>query len=677
VRAVPLLVLLAGLSSPAAVRADPGDRPRHNTSYVPDDDQETNAMVLAAREAAEAGQHRLAAERLQDLLATPLASVVALRPREIYVSPGRWAQLQLLAGAEPFGPDVLAAWRELYGAEGDTALRSAILAGDVAALQDLLRRFPVAPAAPTACLALSDRALLQGDPDAAYGYLLQLLDHVPLAERATWAPGTPLKRRLGHLRSLAPRRPEGWPTIGGDAARARDGDPLADRLERRWTADLVVHSFDALSRPQEPDWSETLPFYPVCDPKRLYVNCGRFVRVVDRATGKVADSWPEGVEARPIGQFLLSTSLPGVRSATLGGELLYANLVEMRRGRISGSVLHAFERETGRVRWRFSPSTKQGRAFLRGTPALRGGRLYVYGAVRERVEGNPTRKEEAFCFCVDAATGEEIWRRFLGYGRTRAAPNFPPQSGLAPATAAGVVVVSTGLGVAASLDARDGEILWLMRYSRPREKERLRLISDNENETTVRARPSWKREPPRIFEDSVVVTAPDADEATLCWLRGHLSTHGYHVDQDGWPRERFALYEYVAGVRDGRPYFVGRPSKYQSFADYQPVFSPGPTRRYGLVPPEERGPGATRVPPDLFGRPALAGPVLLVPTERAIFRYDLRGETAELKPLAPWRFADVKTGGEPAAPFGTLVAVDGLLYVATRDNIHCYGPEPR
>jgi len=67
VRAVPLLVLLAGLSSPAAVRADPGDRPRHNTSYVPDDDQETNAMVLAAREAAQAGRHRLPAERRQDL----------------------------------------------------------------------------------------------------------------------------------------------------------------------------------------------------------------------------------------------------------------------------------------------------------------------------------------------------------------------------------------------------------------------------------------------------------------------------------------------------------------------------------------------------------------------------------------------------------------------------------
>ncbi len=643
---------------------------------MPDDDQRTNALVLAARKAAESGQPRLAAERLQDLLSTPRSSVVALRPREIYVSPGRWAQIQLLAGAAPFGAEVLKAWRQLYGGQGDAALRGAILAADLLEIRRLLRRFPLATSAPFGCLALADHALLHGDPDAAFGHLLRLLDHVPLAERDAWVKGEAYRTRRVHLKSLATRHAAGWPTIGGDATRARNGSALPDKLALLWSAPLTEHPAELLDRPQEPDWSETLPFYPVCDDQRLYVNCGQFIQVIDRAGGKVLDTWPKGLKESDAGQVRLATRLPGVRGATLGHGLLYANLLTLHDDKFRSSALYAFDKESGQPRWRAAPGTKQGRAFLRGTPALRGDRLYVYGAVREWVEDNPTSKEEAFLFCFDAHTGDEIWRRFLGYGRTHAAPQLPPQSGLAPAVAAGVVIVSTGLGVAAALDAEDGEVLWLLRYSRPREKERLRLINEAENETTVQERPAWKREPPRIFGDSVLITAPDAAEATLCWLRGHLSAQGYHVDQDGYAREWHALYEYVAGIRKGRPYFVGRRGKNQSVASYQAVFAPGEPQRFGLLPAENRALNdPIRVPPDLFGRPLIAGRVLLIPTRNAVFRFDLSGEQAELKPLAPIRSANVEA--EEDAPFGTLIAVEGLLYAVTRKSIHCYGPAPR
>ncbi|MHC4491879.1 MAG: hypothetical protein ACYTDU_09675 [Planctomycetota bacterium] len=203
-------------------------RPRNNSSYVPDDDEATAVLVMEARRAAEAGDHVDAAHRLQGLLHADAKGVVSLKGRLLFASPRRWAQIHLLADRAPFGPEVLKAWRKAYDAKASSAIRGAIVSGDEAELHRLLARFPAASAAPAALLALCDRALQRGDPDAARGYLLRVPEHVSRSEEARWLASAPLKQRRAHIERQRPTRPAGWPTLGGDMTRARRGDPVPE-----------------------------------------------------------------------------------------------------------------------------------------------------------------------------------------------------------------------------------------------------------------------------------------------------------------------------------------------------------------------------------------------------------------------------------------------------------------
>ena len=95
----------------AAVAAQDTVRPRHNASYVPDDDATIRGLVAQTTEAARNGNFDAAAEGLQTLLLGRGGGVVAVRGRELYTSPRRWAALQLLSERPPFTKEVLAAWR--------------------------------------------------------------------------------------------------------------------------------------------------------------------------------------------------------------------------------------------------------------------------------------------------------------------------------------------------------------------------------------------------------------------------------------------------------------------------------------------------------------------------------------------------------------------------------------
>ena len=94
---------------------------------------------------------------------------------------------------------------------------------------------------------------------------------------------------------------------------------------------------------------------------------------------------------------------------------------------------------------------------------------------------------------------------------------------------------------------------------------------------------------------------------------------------------------------------------------------------------------AIAMPPELYGRPVLAGPALLVPTRDTLYRFGVEPRAArtgngesirELPSLAPFAPpAPRRAPGDPeSALFGNLVAVDGFLYAATGDHVICYGP---
>ncbi|MCK6461099.1 MAG: PQQ-binding-like beta-propeller repeat protein, partial [Planctomycetes bacterium] len=552
-------ILLLALA--AATGADELARPRHNGSYVRDDVAAVSSLVAEARKAAEAGDALAAADRLQALVLTDERGLVAVRERLLYVSPRRWGAIQLVRGTPPFGDDILAAWRQIHDATASAAIRGAVLSADEEEVLDLVERYPASTAVPGALVALSDRALQRGDPDAAEGYLLRVGDHLARGEEALLRSDA-FRRRASHLAGLSPRRPPGWTTPGGDPSRSRNGDPLPEALRLVWQSPILEstpQSLMAREADRTPETSPLLPFPPVCDADHVYVHLGPAVAAYERESGKLSFLAPEEAtddeEASGLRELAVDELLarnPGGRAATVfDGVLYFDRALFLHEQPLPSNELRAFDVRARRTLWTCE-LTGDGKSadrpvFFRGAPAVVGDRLYVCGAVRDEGDDGPTAKEEAHAFCLDRRTGKVIWRRFLGYGDTEAAPEFPPYSGLAPAVAKGVVVAVTGLGVAAALDARSGDLLWLFRYDRKPSRERERLAEFGRPQM-VHLRSGWMREPPRIVGDSVYFAPFDSDEVFACWLRGATTPIGYEVEQWALDRakgHRHSLLEYV------------------------------------------------------------------------------------------------------------------------------------
>ncbi|MHC4957071.1 MAG: outer membrane protein assembly factor BamB family protein [Planctomycetota bacterium] len=680
-------------------------RPKHNASYVPDDDEAVRGLVAQATQKAAAGDHDGAIEALQALLMDDLAGLVPLRGRELFVAPRRWAMFALLSERAPFTKEVLAAWRRVHDQGANVALQAALDAGDESAIETLVRRYPAATLAPAALLVLSDRALQRGDVDRARSCLARSAEHVPISGLDLWRQAAPFARRAEHLESIGPREPAHWPTLNGGPSRARVGDSLPEpsQLKRLWIAPFleeVPPTFEHRSAFTLRDHSPILPFYPVLDAERVFLHLGGRVLVLQRKSGRLLYYAPGGEPADEHEVDSMIASTPGVRAVTVAGGTLYFNrlVFDDFSACEPHNFLTAFDLERKSVAWvaglgRSRDPVLNKRIFFRGAPAVSGDRLYVYGAVREQSEGKPSRKEEAYLFCLDRHTGQRLWHRFLGYGDTDAAPKLPPQSGVAPALDQGVVVAVTGLGVAAALDSTTGEILWLLRYDRKPPRERQRLTESDEEQ----AHPGdgWLREPPRIVGNTVLFAPADGEGCYACWLRGWRRAQDGQFYSQRWYRRRDAnpgqnsLLEQLAGVARDRVLFVGRRDERRDIAEsYQTVVSSPVDRTqqsaYGRIPALEREAGSGRaIPPEVFGRVAIAGDMLLVPTRTTLFRFDVRrvvparddDTLREIGYLAPYYPApEVLPKGSPRPPlFGSLVSIDGRLYAVTASRVICYG----
>jgi hypothetical protein len=684
-------------------------RPVHNTSFVPSDDEQIRALVEEAQQAAGRKEYAAAADLLQRVILTPTETVLPLRGRELYTGARRWAQIQLLAERAPFPRPVLTAWRKAQDARATAAINGAIAAGDQAAILRLLDRFPAATTAPDALLALADRAWQRGDRDRARGFLLRLPEHLARSEEKAFLASEAYTRRRAFADAHGPPRPKCWPTTGGDATRARNGDPLPplDQLTFRWAGLLLPTAPSVVSDINQPERASTImPFSAVCDEDRLFVHLGTTVAALARKSGRLLYFAPSGKPAPMAVANAVALGNPGLRGATLHDGILYFSSVRAQSIRndwelVPFNELVAFDVRTKQTLWRCGPWARRpddnpilrNAIFFRGAPAVVGERLWVYGAVREFSDDGATRKEEAHVFCFAAKSGRLLWHRFLGYGDTDAPPHLPPISGLAPAVSQGVVVVVSGLGVAAALDADSGEVIWLSRYDRKPMPERMRLRVVRER--WVAQRPGWMREPPRIVGDYVHFAPFDGDAISRCWLRGRRRPEDGAMTLVCWSQRRDrdlgrnCLLEYVAGFHRGRGYYVGVRDPDRERWGYENIVSNDLEREipflYARLPATKRRIGrSVGFPPPLFGRPVIAGEVLLVPTRRALYGFDVgppqggrEGMAREIPPLG--RFDGPKLAHEerdqPPPTFGNLVAVDGWLYAVTRDRVIAYGPK--
>lgn len=677
-----LLLLAAALSG-----APDGERPRHNAAFVPDDDGTIRQLAAAAVEAAQAGDPALAADRLQEIVAGGRDTLLAVRGRELFVSARRWATLMLLSELPPFGRETLAAWRAAFDVQASAAIRGAFVAGDAALALDLLDRHPASTLAPATLLALCDRALQRGDADEAWTFLDRFEEHVPPSEAEKLADPA-VEARRAHLHAHPPAAPAGWPTEGGDFTRARLGDPIPDRgLEKIWDCPFLDESpleFDEFLLTAPRLQSPTLPSLAVCDATRLYVHMGGAVAAISRATGKLLFFAPDESAATSTHVSLAMITSPGSRCATIDEGILYFDRLLFEPGRFGSTLLRneltAYDVEERRVLWSrvldMSDGKDEAHAFFRGAPAIAGDRLLVYGGVREG--GMPaSRKEEAHLFCFDKRTGRLLWRRFLGYGETEAPGAFPPQSGTSVAVARGVAVVVTGIGVAAAVDARSGEALWLLRYDRLRPRDRDRLAEHPERRVAPVS--AWMREPPRIVGDRVFLAPFDSDSLYGCYLRGLRRPGGeFHVvlwDRHRAEGHRSCLFEYLGGIAGGRVACVGRPDPRDLLGETVVSMEArdGTRLAYARFPADGIGEEEERRQPEVYGFPAVAGETLLVPTRSRIHRFlpfsaprERREDeiVREIPALAP---LDAYASG------GNLLASGGFLYMISTDRVVALG----
>ena len=144
-----------------------------------------------------------------------------------------------------------------------------------------------------------------------------------------------------------------------------------------------------------------------------------------------------------------SAALPPSYSGPLAdADRVYTTATENK----TDEVVVAYDRATGDEVWRASwPGAMSvpffaasNGSWIRATPALAGGKLYVAGMLDVLV-------------CLDAATGDEVWRRNFPQERSTQPPSFGYVA--SPLVHEGRVFVQAGSAVLA-LDAETGQTVW-------------------------------------------------------------------------------------------------------------------------------------------------------------------------------------------------------------------------
>lgn len=409
----------------------------------------------------------------------------------LYADAAAWAARTLAADAE-----LAAAYRNLYGAAAERALREAVApTPDPAALERVRQRYTLTPAGLDAGLALAALALERAEPAAAAAALDAAEHHPDLdsrraryemlrgaaallrGDREAFDAHRAAVEKTGDGASLASLDAlvssfTGRVGDGGegepDAARAADVPPLAEPLWERSLAALDESVPPGLPGQNGAGSSNLLSTVPAAAGMLLFINDGAALHALDRVSGRTL--WSVHREApvinderQAVRMFYGYAQPPDRRSALVVGERVVAVLG--RQGRLlrpgadiaSTSGLYAADRETGEVLWRLEPvdvDPSLDKAAFTGSLLHDRGRLLV---MMERTQVSGLR--DVYALAVDASTGHPLWRRHLA--STVSARRNQPLPPARMTLDAGRLIVCDNLAVAASIDPATGSVRWL------------------------------------------------------------------------------------------------------------------------------------------------------------------------------------------------------------------------
>jgi putative pyrroloquinoline-quinone binding quinoprotein len=311
----------------------------------------------------------------------------------------------------------------------------------------------------------------------------------------------------------------------------------------------------------------------------------------------------------------------------------------------NGGALSLFELSGSGLALRWTREGSGGSFYADGA-LVTGGRVLVASVLPGAVTSTSIE-------ALDPMSGERIFARLLARGSTVGAADRPPgrKDLVVPAplaSAGGLAIVSTELGVVAAVDPLDGEIVFALKTQRSREPHAYEASSPQAADGAFHACPSDSD-----YLYSLQAAAPDlARDAPLPFAFGSAPL-----------RRRGPAFSRLVGAFGSRALFLGREPRAQRVLKSFDVA----TRQIDDV---ELAPGE-----EALGSPALVGSGLYLSTDHGVTSIALEEELRPLALLPPP--VDPATGGRLRAAdvYGDLSPVSGGVVSVTRSWISRYDIE--
>jgi len=622
-------------------------------------------MVRETRELADLAEEHLRAGREAEAMAV-LQRLIDEHAGEVLPDPGtgnstfprypgvsEWALTRLFA----LGPEARTLYRSRHANRAASALELARRSAERRALVSIPQRWPLAPAALQAWIALGDLELEAGEHEAArlcYGEALTLA-------RRLGEPEPELSARFALLPPAGPTPAAPPPSARAGALPRRDAAP--------WKTALDLTPFGP--RGGSPMRNN---LFPLLADERLLVSSTLRVYALDAFSGERLWQFgpPRGWNRlAPRAQEELFVGLSGqlVSAPAAGSSVVVAALqlpfsenessdwqgIEIMKA-IPERRLFALDLATGRELWNHAPALEfdgdlfrwngdgsfAQRMMVAGPPVVAGARVLV---PCYRMQG----RIDYHVACYDLATGALLWSTQLISGQRernmfgRAQFEFCAS----PLAVAGArVVAQTELGTLAALDLFTGRLLWESTY------RQIALPKTRHYQTAPRPL-TWRLAAPRIVGELVVATPSDSSELLALRLDDGSVLWSYSEEQlqalD--PDTRQEGFNVLVGIDEDTVYLGGgklsalqKPGGLASSARFTPRW----TSVLGRV--------------DTSPRAVLRGDVLVAPSAIARSVFDRRtGERL-----------DAVSGDWNEGEAGNLQLIDGALFTLSSTGAFGY-----
>lgn len=684
----------------------------HNTAYVKTDDEAVKSSLFKFGEALESENYPAAISFLLDVLKAKSDALVPLGGRTFLSV--RETVLRRLARLPE---DALAVYLERAGHEARVLLKSKRQASDRETLLKVVRLYPLTPGAFEAYDTLGRLAFETGDFLEAAHWFRRGLAEASRIPNSFLARDTVIEKEMTVLKRemtvscyaalcLAGRhdeaeafKPEGALTLGGRERSASDLESQLAALEPLesdaapewlshggfnhrgvvpdWHHTSLAPVWDRTLQQAIPDGGDGWPdpttlrrrlarplrsaLFPIVHDGTLFLFDDQALYALDLETG--ADrygpiAWDWSMVFGDRGVYLENVNYTG----TAGNGQLYAVLnqrIEVfgEPARHQGVLLAVDLVREGYLRWVRGGRTDtdpqlEGVAFS-GAPVVVAGKAFLLGT--RYGQGGEVRAE-AHLFGFDSETGALLFDRFLCSGAEVSrfeirlgANNLNTRDrvelGAPIAEYGGILYGLTNLGVVAAVDAFTGELLWVFKYNRIFSQDPDRYYRDHYLDTG-----GWENSLPVVKAGRLLV-APE-DSRFFYSLDTTPDPEGFIILDD--PIEK-SWYRTWLGAANDKFYFTARQGGRHFMA------ATGPNGEVIWETPHfEREDRIT-------GRPLLTRQAILVPTERFLYRIDLRmkGLVSHAYPLPE---AAVRRRG-PDLQFGNIIAVGNYLVSLASEDV--------